>query len=152
MLSQKAKYALRAMLMLAEGVDKEGPIAISEIAAREHISQKFLETILVELRDRGLLESRRGRYGGYRLRRAPGAISFGDVIRAIDGPLAPIRCASRTDYKPCDDCGDVNGCAIRWAMLKARDAIAKALDGCSLADAVAWREREGEIEMLLDAG
>ena len=151
MLSQKAKYALRALLMLAEGVEQESPIAISEIAARERISQKFLETILVELRDQGLLESRRGRYGGYRLRRAPSAISFGDVMRAIDGPLAPIRCASRTDYKPCDDCPDASACTIRWAMLKARDAIAKALDGCTLADALAWRGREGAIDLFLDA-
>jgi Rrf2 family protein len=113
---------------------------MSEIAERERISQKFLEAILVELRDRDILESRRGRYGGYRLLRSPESISFGEVIRAIDGPLAPIPCASRTQFKPCEDCTDVFTCSIRLAMLNARDAIAASLDGWSLADALRRRD------------
>ena len=136
MLSQKAKYALRALLLLAEHADSPQPIAISEIAERERISRKFLETILVELRDGGLLESQRGRHGGYRLGRPPGEITFAEAIRVIDGPLAPIGCASRTQFRPCEDCIDVNSCLIRWAMLKARDAVADALDNCTLADAL----------------
>jgi Rrf2 family protein len=141
MLSQKAKYALRAVLMLAERSQGDAPVAVSEIGKRERISQKFLEAILVELRDAGILESRRGRYGGYSLRRPADAISFGEVIRTIDGPLALIPCASRTQFKPCEDCADVASCSIRWAMQNARDAIAASLDGCSLADAL----KRGEI-------
>jgi Rrf2 family protein len=144
MLSQKAKYALRAVLMLAESAGTGAPVAVSEIAERERISQKFLEAILVELRDAGLLDSRRGRYGGYSLRRAPESISFGEIIRAIDGPLALIPCASRTQFKACVDCADVVNCSIRWAMLNARDAIAASLDGCSLADAL----RRGGIDEI----
>jgi Rrf2 family protein len=137
MLSQKAKYALRAVLMLAERFDAAAPIAVSEIAERERIPQKFLEAILVALRDKGILDSRRGRHGGYTLQRPPDAISFGEIIRAIDGPLALIPCASRTQFKACEDCADVAACRIRWAMVNARDATAASLDGCSLADALA---------------
>jgi Rrf2 family protein len=137
MLSQKAKYALRAIMMLAEQADTDEPLRVPAIAERERISLKFLETILVELRDAGLVESRRGRRGGYRLKRAPSEISFGDVIRVIDGALAPIRCASRFQFQACADCQDVGSCVIRWAMVRARDAIAEALDHCTLAEALA---------------
>jgi Rrf2 family protein len=147
MLSQKAKYALRALLVLAEHAEAAEPLPISEIAGRERISRKFLETILVDLRDTGLLDSRRGRHGGYRLARPPAEITFAEIIRAIDGPLAPIRCASRTQFKPCEDCLDVATCAIRRAMLKARDAFAGALDECSLADALKQKGRR-----ILDHG
>jgi Rrf2 family protein len=148
MLSQKAKYALRAVLMLAEDETATAPTAISAIAERERISQKFLEAILVELRNKGFLTSRRGRLGGYRLARPADDISFGDIIRAIDGPLAPIHCASRTQFKPCEDCADIKNCSIRWAMIRARDAIAEALDGCSLAQALR-REHEPVEEFAL---
>lgn len=133
MLSQKAKYALRAVLVLAGSQD---PLTAREIAEREGISLKFLEAAFVELRDAGIVISRRGRPGGYRLARSAEQVSFGEVIRAIDGPLAPIRCASRTQFEPCTDCADVETCPIRWSMTKARDAIAGALDGCSLHDAL----------------
>jgi Rrf2 family protein len=136
MLSKKAKYALRALLVLADHEGEPAPVPISTIARRERISRKFLEAILVELRDSGLLDSQRGRHGGYRLARPAEEISFAEVIRTIDGPLAPIACASRTQFRPCTDCRDVGTCAIRWAMLKARDALAGALDDCSLADAL----------------
>jgi Rrf2 family protein len=141
MLSQKAKYALRALLVLAEHADAPEPLPISEIANRERISRKFLEAILVDLRDSGLLDSRRGRHGGYRLARPAASITFAEVVRAIDGPLAPIRCASQTQFRPCEDCRDVSTCAIRWAMLKARDALSGALDDCSLADALKQKGR-----------
>jgi Rrf2 family protein len=141
MLSKKAKYALRALLVLAEHADERESLPVSEIANRERISRKFLEAILVDLRDSGLLDSQRGRHGGYRLTRPAASITFAEVIRAIDGPLAPIRCASRTQFRPCEDCRDVSTCAIRWAMLKARDALAGALDDCSLADALKQKGR-----------
>lgn len=137
MLSQKAKYALRAVMMLAERAGDPEPVRVPEIAQRERISLKFLEAILVELRDAELVESRRGRHGGYRLKRPPEEISFGDVIRTIDGALAPIRCASRFQFQPCADCTDVAACVIRWAMIRARDAISDALDHCTLAEALA---------------
>jgi Rrf2 family protein len=133
MLSQKAKYALRAVLLLA---GSESPLTARDIAAREGLPLKFLEAIFVVLRDADIVISRRGRPGGYRLARGAASISFGEVVRAIDGPLAPIRCASRTQYEPCSDCADVETCPIRWSMMKARDAIAGALDGCSLHDAL----------------
>src|ERR1700689_4215684 len=106
MLSQKAKYALRALLVLAEHYPSERPMAVAEIIRAERMARKFLEAILVELRDGDILESRLGRGGGYRLARRPDADNFGEVIRAIDGPLALIQCASRTQFKACADCRD----------------------------------------------
>ena len=139
MLSQKAKYALRAALFLAERWDREVPVSIREIAEQERISLKFLEAILVELRDAGIVDSRRGRSGGYRLRRPPEDVSFGSIVRAIDGPLAPIRCASMAYFEPCADCQDIRNCSIRWVMIRARDALADALDHSSLAEALAQK-------------
>lgn len=140
MLSQKAKYALRAVLVMAEREAFRQPVSVPEIAAKENISLKFLEAILVELRNKGIVTSHRGRGGGYRLARPSDLVSFGEVIRAIDGQLALIKCASRTQFEPCADCADPPSCAIRWVMVRARDAISEALDGCSLADALARTE------------
>ena len=137
MLTQKAKYALRACIHLAARPGETPRIA--EIGAAERIPPKFLEAILLDLRKGGVLESVRGRKGGYRLARPAAMVSMGDVIRLIDGSLAPIRCASRQNFEPCQDCADVNGCVIRWAMLKARDAMATVLDRCTLAEAAARR-------------
>lgn len=135
MLSQKAKYALRALLVLAENQTGE-PMQIAGIAADENISRKFLETTLLELRKHGILESRRGRSGGYLLARPPEQISFGEVIRIIDGPLAPLPCASVTQFRLCSDCPDPHHCSIRWAMQQVRDATAGVLDNTTLADAM----------------
>ncbi|HYE50184.1 MAG TPA: Rrf2 family transcriptional regulator [Azospirillaceae bacterium] len=138
MLTQRAKYALRAAILLTER-HGGGAIQIAEIAAAENIPAKFLEAILLELRKAGLLESVRGRNGGYRLARPPEALSIGDIVRVVDGSLAPIRCASRRNFEPCRDCGDVESCVVRWAMLKARDAMAEVLDRCTLAEAARRR-------------
>ncbi len=135
MLSNKSKYALRAMLMLAEPAHANQYLLISDIAQRESIPRKFLEAILVDLRNEGLLHSRRGKLGGYRLARAPENISVGDIVRVLDGPLAPIRCASRTQFSPCDDCTDASACRVRSIMLQVRDAIADVLDNYTLAAA-----------------
>ena len=97
MLTRKSKYGIKAMLLLAEEADS-GPVLISELAERQRLPKKFLEAILVDLRDSGLLDSQRGRHGGYRLARPAASITFAEVIRAIDGPLAPIRC--RTVARP----------------------------------------------------
>jgi Rrf2 family protein len=138
MLSQKAKYALRALLVLATRADDE-PVHIADIAASQNISRKFLEATLLELRKHGILASRRGQRGGYRLARPANEIRFGEVIRIIDGPLAPVPCASVTAFQLCSDCPDPHSCSIRWLMQKVRDATAGVLDECTLADALGQR-------------
>ena len=133
MLSRKAKYGLKALLALAEHAN-QGPVLISELATRDAIPKKFLEGILLELRRRGLVESKKGRGGGYFLRRKPEEITFSDVIRALDGPLAAVPCVSQTAYMKCVECVDEETCGVRFAMKEVRDATARILDGTTLAD------------------
>ncbi len=133
MLSNKGKYGLKAMVALA-GADPERPMLVSDLAARNDIPKKFLDTILGELRNAGLLRSRKGPGGGYVLARPPEQIRIGQIIRVLDGPLAPIGCASRTAYQPCDDCGDIERCTVRLLMTQVRDAIATVLDQRTLAE------------------
>jgi Rrf2 family protein len=136
LLSQKARYALRALFVLGSQSSKE-PVMIAEIAERANVPRKFLEQILLELKRPGIVHSMRGKHGGYTLGRKPDAISFAEVIRAIDGPLALSPCASRTAYRKCDDCGDEVTCAIRKVLLDVRDATAGILEQRSLAQALA---------------
>lgn len=133
MLSSKAKYALRAAVHLAERHGEATWTLAAAIADAEEIPRKFLEAILVELRDSGIVESRRGRSGGYRLAQPPARIVAADVIRVIDGPLALTPCASRTQYAACADCVAPEICVLRPMLQQARDAVAGVLDGCSLA-------------------
>jgi Rrf2 family protein len=136
MLSQKAKYALKALLALAalsEGELLQG----GEIAEQQHIPKKFLDLILQELRKHRLVESARGKKGGYALALSADEITIGRIIRAIDGPLAPIACASVTGYRRCADCPNEKACAVRRLMRDVRDAAAGILDHVSLADAAA---------------
>ena len=133
MLTQKAKYALRALAVLG-AADRRVPLPIHEVADRARAPQKFLEAILLELRRHGVLASTRGKAGGYALARPPEQIGLGDVIRIVDGPLAPIPCASLTAYRPCADCPDPESCAIRRLMRRVRDATAAILDGTTVAD------------------
>jgi Rrf2 family protein len=136
MLSQKTKYALRALTYLAS-LDAAHPSAsIAEVAVGAKAPRKFLEAILLELKQAGFVESRRGRFGGYGLAAKPADIYFADVIRAVEGPLALAPCASRTAYRPCADCIDVETCTIRAALLASRDAVAAVLEGWSLATAL----------------
>ncbi len=134
MLSQKCKYALRALLMLAEASPDE-LVLVQEIAERQKVPRKFLELILLELKRHGFVFSQRGRGGGYCLARPGDAITFGQVVRAIDGPLAPLPCASVTGYRRCADCQDERTCTIRKVMRGVRDAMAEILDRTTLADA-----------------
>lgn len=134
MLSQKCKYALRALLMLAEA-EPEELVLVQEIAERQNVPRKFLELILLELKRHGFCYSQRGRSGGYCLARPGDAITFGQVVRAIDGPLAPLPCASVSGYRRCADCTDERTCAIRKVMRGVRDAMADILDRTTLADA-----------------
>lgn len=133
MLSKKAKYALQALLQLAEEYDR-GPVLIADLAEREGIPKKFLELILLELRNQGILQSRKGKGGGYFLGKSPKTITLGQVIRILDGPLAPLPCVSQTAYMKCQECQDEETCGIRLVMKQVRDATAKILDSTSLAD------------------
>lgn len=128
----KAKYALRAMIVLAR--HEKRMIQIKVIANEADVPQKFLEAILLELKHHGFVDSKRGIFGGYFLSRPAALISVGNLVRVIDGPLAPIRCASITAYQKCDDCPDENLCEIRKIMLEVRNAIAGVLDNKTLAE------------------
>lgn len=133
MLSKKSKYALKALTILAKEYG-QGPVLISDIAQREDISRKFLEIILLELKNAGILQSRKGKGGGYSLGRPPRQISLGHVIRVLDGPLAPLPCVSRTAYVRCRECRDERTCGIRMVMKQVRDATAQILDSTTLED------------------
>jgi len=137
MLTSKAKYALRAMIDLAEqgGYGERRPLFIGDISGRQDIPRRFLENILLELRKHGLVVSHRGKAGGYALARAPDQITFADIIRAIDGPLALTACTSRTSYRRCDDCRDEATCALRNTLVKVREATAAILESATLAGA-----------------
>ena len=137
MLTQRSRYALRAMLLLANESSGGPPVPMTRIAAEANVPRKFLELILADLRDAGLLHSRRGKLGGYNLSRPTHLISLGEIIRVIEGPLALVPCVSRTAYRACKDCRSEADCAIRHAMLRVRDETARILDGTSLADAIA---------------
>jgi Rrf2 family protein len=136
MISQKAKYALKALLELAQ-VQDEDALLITEIAERQHIPKKFLEQILLDLKHQGLVHSKRGRYGGYGLLKDPRQITFGQIMRIIDGPLAPLPCLSRMAYRRCEDCHDEENCEIRRVFARAYEATAQILDRTTLADALA---------------
>ncbi len=134
MLTVKAKYALRAMLDLAEAKG-DRPVFIADIARRQDIPRRFLENILVELKKSGLVVSHRGKHGGYALARSPEDISFAEIIRISDGPLALAPCASKTAYRRCDDCRDEATCTVRRVLLEVREATAAILERTSLAQA-----------------
>jgi len=132
-LSRKARYALRALYALS-AEESRGPVLIADLAEREKIPHKFLETILLELKNAGVLKSKKGKGGGYSLARPPEQITMGQVIRIIDGPLAPIPCASERAFVRCEECVDETTCGTRQVMKKVRDAIAAILDSTTLAD------------------
>lgn len=136
MLTNKGKYGLKAMVHLAR-LAPGATAQSAEIAGAEQISKKFLDAILLDLRNAGFVRSKKGPGGGYALAREASDIPVGSIVRALDGPLAPIACASRTAYQPCDDCRDLAACAVRLTMLEVRDAMAEVLDRMSLADMVA---------------
>lgn len=136
MLTQRSRYGLRAMLLLARETAGGPPVPMSRIAAEANVPRKFLEIILTELKGANLVTSTRGKQGGFHLARAAHLISFGDIIRVIEGPLALVPCVSRTAYKKCKDCKDENSCEIRRAMMVVRDDTARILDGTSLAEAL----------------
>lgn len=137
MLSQKAKYALRALVALARAEDPAEVVMISDIAERQHIPKKFLEQILLDLKHHGIVASRRGKAGGYMMLKRPEEVTFGEVLRIIDGPLAPLPCLSRIAYRRCDDCSDEASCEIRRVFARVADATRSVLDSTTVADSIA---------------
>lgn len=132
MLTRKGKYGLKALVDLA--CMPIGQLAfVNDIAKRNNIPKKFLDAILVELRNAGFVQSRKGKVGGYRLARPAEEIRVGHVVRVLDGPLAPFPCASRTRYERCEDCDEAT-CQVRHMMLEVRHAVADVLDNRSLAE------------------
>lgn len=146
MLSNKAKYGLKAMVYLARH-EGQGPVLIADIAEAERIPRKFLDAILLEMKNTGLLSSKKGKGGGYTLARPAARIMVGDIVRVLDGPLAPVPCVSRTAYRRCEDCVDETTCAIRAVMQDVRDAIAAILDNTTLAEMGGRRGRPEAILM-----
>ena len=134
MLSQRCKYALKAMIDLARAGG--GSRRVSDIAGEENIPRKFLEAIMSDLRRGGLVDSARGKLGGYRLARPADLITFGQIIRLTDGPLALLPCASRNFYRRCDDCPYEAACVLRRIMAQVRNEVSEILDRTTLADAL----------------
>lgn len=142
MLTAKGKYGLKALVHLAS-LPWGDTAQCVDIAEANNIPKKFLDAILGDLRNAGVVRSRKGPGGGYMLARPANDIKVGFVIRTLDGPLAPIACASRTAYRPCEDCDDVKACTVRLAMAKVRDAMADILDRMTVADLSTLRGRRG---------
>jgi Rrf2 family protein len=134
MISKKAKYALKALLFLAKDFSNKKPHLISEIAEKEQIPKKFLESILLELKNDGILQSLKGKGGGYLLRLQPEEVTLAKIIRTIDGPIAPVLCVSLNFYGKCDDCSNEERCRIRPVMEKIRDANLAVYEKTMLSD------------------
>ena len=135
MISQKAKYAFKALFRLADIPSGEA-LSIEQIAKADRIPQKFLEHILLDLKRKGLVASRRGRAGGYMLIKAPQEMTIGSVLRAIDGPIAPLPCISRTAYRRCPDCSDEATCIVRRLFADTYAAMLLLWDATTLAEAI----------------
>jgi Rrf2 family protein len=135
MISQKAKYALRALVSLARA-ERGQTMMIGDISKEQAIPKKFLEQILLELKRAGFVASRRGRSGGYELIKAPEEIMYGEVLRLIDGPIAPLPCLSKIAYKKCADCQDEGACEIRHVFERVTLATRAVLDSTTLADSM----------------
>ncbi|MDQ0474430.1 RrF2 family transcriptional regulator [Labrys wisconsinensis] len=133
MISQKARYAFKALFALVRAGDRV--VQAREIASTEQIPQSFLEQILLDLRRGGLVGSRRGKVGGHYLVKDPAEISCGQVLRLIDGPIAPLPCLSKTAYRRCDDCRDERACAVRHLFADGYAAMIGALENASLLEA-----------------
>ncbi|MDZ4759780.1 MAG: Rrf2 family transcriptional regulator [Alphaproteobacteria bacterium] len=138
MISQKAKYALRALVALARAHPRSATF-IGDIAESQSIPKKFLEQILLDLKRHGLVVSKRGKAGGYALLRPADTISFGQVLRIVDGPIAPLPCLSKMAYRRCEDCRDEGACEVRRVFARVADATRDVLDRTTIADAVAER-------------
>lgn len=135
MLSKKTKYGLNALVYLARSHGKN-PVLISDLATHEKIPLKFLEAILLELKKNGILLSKKGKGGGYSLGKKPTEITLGQVIRLLNGPLAPVPCVSQSAYEKCEECVDEHLCGLRSVMKEVRDSMTNILDKTTLADVI----------------
>ncbi|HLL59640.1 MAG TPA: Rrf2 family transcriptional regulator [Allosphingosinicella sp.] len=135
MLSQRTRYTIRALLHLADRYG-DGPVQLTEIAAAQNIPSKFLTVMLSSMRRAGIVETMRGREGGYWLAKPPGEISYGEIVRLTRGSLGLLPCASRLAYQQCTNCITEEKCRLHRVMLMVRDETARILDGLTLADPV----------------
>jgi Rrf2 family cysteine metabolism transcriptional repressor len=140
-LSKRSEYGLRALLDLAKG-ERDTPVSLKELADRNNLPFKFMEHIFLSLRNAGIVLSHAGTRGGYTLSRHAGEIFLGEVIRTLDGTIAPVSCTSKIAYEPCT-CPDESTCPLRLAMDQVRDAIVKVVDNTSLADVVSQAKHGG---------
>ena len=141
MISQKAKYAFHALVALA----RTESLMVAEIAAQERIPRKFLEQILLELKRHGIVQSRRGKFGGYGLLMPADRITFGQVLRILDGPIAPLPCLSRIAYRRCADCQTEENCEIRRVFAKVAESARDVLDRTTIADAIETNGVAGDV-------
>lgn len=154
-MTKRGEYAMRTLIRLGVALRMGTPIvSVSRLAESEHIPAKFLENILADLKAAGYVEGIRGKSGGARLICDPAATKVGELIRFMDGKLAPIGCASETAYEPCT-CPDEDHCGLRMLMIDVRNAIANILDRYSLADVVTVTlrkmERDGLVPVIAPA-
>ncbi len=147
MLTKKSKYGLKAVLYLAAQDAGRGPVLVSELAESQRIPKKFLESILLDLKRFGLLQSKKGKGGGYFLSRPPEQVTVGQVVRALGGPLALVPCVSQTAYARCEECVDEETCGVRKAMKEVRDATAQILDNTTLAGLNALSSTKSAINL-----
>jgi len=144
MITQKAKYAFKALFQLAAQPAGKS-LQIEQIAAGAGVPRKFLEHILLDLKRKGIVESRRGRAGGYVLVKRPSEITIGTILRAIDGPIAPLPCISRTAYRRCSDCKDEKTCSVRRLFADTYSSILKLWEGTTLEQALAPKSPQKAI-------
>ncbi len=149
--SSRSNYALRALIDLAQHSNGK-PVQLHDVAQRTGISAKYLEQILVALKPTGIVRSRAGIHGGYTLGRPPSAIKVGEVIRHLDGPLAPMACASVTAHQTCDNCWDEETCSLRSLWFDVRNAIADILDQTSIADVLSRGRRLEVLQLAYHSG
>lgn len=148
MLSMRAKYALKALMYLAQAPDQE-PVLIGEIAEKQKLPRKFLEQILLELKNQRILKSRQGKAGGYYLAKPATEILVGHVVRIFNGPLALVPCVSVTAFEKCQECLDFSTCGVRRVMKKVRDETAEILDGTTLDALVKIEQSESDEAALM---
>jgi Rrf2 family protein len=149
-LSKKTQYTLRALYSLARNYG-QGPTLIAKLAQEECIPQEFLENILLALKRQGLVSSKKGKGGGYTLAQPPEKVTLGTIIRMVEGPLAPLPCASETAYRKCDECADDRFCETRLIMRRVRDAMADILDHTTLAQVCREVDQARAQEVSADA-
>ena len=153
MLSQKTRYALKALMLLAEDeLHGKTPVLISSLAQRGNIPQKFLEAIMLELKNHGLLQSKKGKGGGYTLGKSMEELKLGTVIRIMEGPLALLPCVSQMAHQKCDECADENTCGLKVIFKEVRDSTASILDNTSLSRVLGIerqiRESQAEVYFI----